>query len=87
MNVLPKFDEFALILVRKLANSPISLAFSKRNVGWENLKYWTKAFLEFICDICHPYQELHRRGHEIGVFSITNRENPKYWTEGSYEVK
>ena len=35
MNVFPKFDEFALILVRKLANSPISLAFLKRNVGWE----------------------------------------------------
>lgn len=30
-------------------------------------------------------QELHRRGHEIGVFSITNRESPKYWTDGSYE--
>merc|ERR1711881_677827 len=30
-------------------------------------------------------QELHRKGHEIGVFSITNDENPKYWTEGSYD--
>jgi len=31
-------------------------------------------------------QELHRVGHEIGVFSITNDENPKYWTEGSYDT-
>ena len=31
-------------------------------------------------------QELHRKGHEIGVFSITNRDNPKYWTEGSYDT-
>jgi len=30
-------------------------------------------------------QELHRKGHEIGVFSITNDEDPKYWTEGSYD--
>jgi len=31
-------------------------------------------------------QELHRKGHEIGVFSITNAENPKYWTEGDYDT-
>jgi len=31
-------------------------------------------------------QELHRTGHEIGVFSITNDEEPLYWTEGSYET-
>jgi hypothetical protein len=30
-------------------------------------------------------QELHRRGHEIGVFSITNRDSPKYWTSGTYD--
>merc|ERR1712055_526442 len=30
-------------------------------------------------------QELHRKGHEIGVFSITNNEDTKYWTEGSYD--
>merc|ERR1711931_446347 len=30
-------------------------------------------------------QELHRVGHEIGVFSITNNEDSKYWTEGSYD--
>jgi hypothetical protein len=30
-------------------------------------------------------QELHRRGHEIGVFSITNRNSPKYWTKGTYD--
>ena len=30
-------------------------------------------------------QELHRKGHEIGVFSITNKDEPKYWTEGSYD--
>jgi len=30
-------------------------------------------------------QELHRVGHEIGVFSITNNEDTKYWTEGSYD--
>ena len=30
-------------------------------------------------------QEFHRKGHEIGVFSITNADNPKYWSEGSYD--
>ena len=30
-------------------------------------------------------QELHRKGHEIGVFSITNKNDPGYWTEGSYD--
>ena len=30
-------------------------------------------------------QELHRKGHEIGVFSITNNDNPNYWTKGSYD--
>jgi len=31
-------------------------------------------------------QELHRKGHEIGVFSITNEDQPKYWTEGNYDT-
>jgi len=31
-------------------------------------------------------QELHRVGHEVGVFSITNDEDPKYWTGGSYDT-
>jgi hypothetical protein len=30
-------------------------------------------------------QELHRLGHEIGVFSITNNPNHKYWSQGSYD--
>lgn len=30
-------------------------------------------------------QELHRRGHEIGVFSITHKDDPKYWTDGTYD--
>ena len=30
-------------------------------------------------------QELHRKGHEIGVFSITNNERSRYWTDGSYD--
>ncbi|KAK8406787.1 hypothetical protein O3P69_007383 [Scylla paramamosain] len=30
-------------------------------------------------------QELHRKGHEIGVFSISNRESPDYWTHGTYD--
>jgi len=30
-------------------------------------------------------QELHRVGHEIGVFSITNKNDPNYWTDGSYD--
>jgi len=30
-------------------------------------------------------QELHRKGHEVGVFSVTNKDDPKYWTEGSYD--
>jgi hypothetical protein len=31
-------------------------------------------------------QDLHRLGHEIGVFSITNAEEPKYWTDGNYDT-
>jgi len=31
-------------------------------------------------------QDLHRRGHEIGVFSITNNPDATYWTEGSYDT-
>ena len=30
-------------------------------------------------------QELHRRGNEIGVFSITHKDDPNYWTKGSYD--
>ena len=30
-------------------------------------------------------QEFHRRGHEIGVFSITRKEDPKYWSKGTYD--
>ncbi len=30
-------------------------------------------------------QELHRLGHEVGVFSITNQKDEKYWSEGSYD--
>jgi len=30
-------------------------------------------------------QELHRKGHEIGVFSITNSEDHDYWSKGSYD--
>jgi len=31
-------------------------------------------------------QELHRKGHEIGVFSVTNSEEPEYWEKGSYDT-
>ncbi|CAG0904840.1 unnamed protein product, partial [Cyprideis torosa] len=30
-------------------------------------------------------QELHRKGHEIAVFSITSNPDENYWTEGSYD--
>lgn len=30
-------------------------------------------------------QELHRKGHEIAVFSITRRDDPDYWSDGSYD--
>ncbi|XP_071519198.1 chitin deacetylase 1-like [Panulirus ornatus] len=30
-------------------------------------------------------QELHRKGHEIAVFSISNREDPDYWSYGTYD--
>jgi len=30
-------------------------------------------------------QELHRKGHEIAVFSITNNKNEDYWLKGSYD--
>ncbi|MCL4162590.1 UNVERIFIED_CONTAM: hypothetical protein GTU68_054251, partial [Idotea baltica] len=30
-------------------------------------------------------QELHRNGHEIGVFSISNRNDRRRWTDGSYD--
>jgi len=41
--------------------------------------------------ISHKYtnysavQEFHRKGHEIGVFSITRKQDPKYWTKGTYD--
>ena len=28
---------------------------------------------------------LYRKGHEIGVFSITNSEDHEYWSKGSYD--
>ena len=30
-------------------------------------------------------QELHRKGHEIAVFSVTSNEDENYWTGGSYD--
>ena len=30
-------------------------------------------------------QELHRKGHEIGVFSITNNDDFEYWSKGTYD--
>ncbi|KAH1004525.1 hypothetical protein HUJ05_005324 [Dendroctonus ponderosae] len=30
-------------------------------------------------------QELHRKGHEIAVFSLTHKEDPNYWSQGSYD--
>jgi hypothetical protein len=30
-------------------------------------------------------QDLHRRGHEISIFSLTHRDDPKYWSGGSYD--
>jgi len=30
-------------------------------------------------------QELHRKGHEIAVFSITNKEDDNYWSKGTYD--
>ncbi|TRY78381.1 hypothetical protein TCAL_13801 [Tigriopus californicus] len=30
-------------------------------------------------------QDLHRRGHEIGAFSITRKDDPQYWTKGTYD--
>ncbi|XKL69300.1 hypothetical protein PGB90_007069 [Kerria lacca] len=30
-------------------------------------------------------QELHRKGHEIAIFSLTHKDDPKYWTGGSYD--
>ncbi|KAG9435986.1 hypothetical protein HZU67_02409 [Apis mellifera carnica] len=30
-------------------------------------------------------QDLHRRGHEIAVFSLTHKDDPQYWTQGSYD--
>ncbi|KPJ15180.1 hypothetical protein RR48_09207 [Papilio machaon] len=41
--------------------------------------------------ISHKYtnyaavQELHRKGHEIAVFSITHKDDPLYWSGGSYD--
>ena len=37
-------------------------------------------------DFLLSVQDLNRLGHEIGVFSITNNEDPKYWTEGNYDT-
>jgi len=30
-------------------------------------------------------QDYHRLGHEISVFSITRKDDPKYWSEGTYD--
>ncbi|XP_033241484.1 uncharacterized protein verm isoform X4 [Drosophila pseudoobscura] len=30
-------------------------------------------------------QDLHRRGHEISVFSLTHKDDPNYWSGGSYD--
>lgn len=30
-------------------------------------------------------QDFHRKGHEVGAFSITRKDDPKYWTEGTYD--
>ena len=30
-------------------------------------------------------QDLHRQGHEIGVFSITSKKDESYWTHGTYD--
>ncbi|KAL2748198.1 hypothetical protein V1477_003483 [Vespula maculifrons] len=30
-------------------------------------------------------QDLHRRGHEIAVFSLTHKDDPQYWTQGTYD--
>merc|ERR1712088_645052 len=27
----------------------------------------------------------HMKGHEIAVFSVTNKDDPNYWSEGSYD--
>ena len=35
--------------------------------------------------ISHRLQDLHRKGHEIGVFSVTRRDEAEYWSEGSYD--
>jgi len=42
--------------------------------------------------VSHKYTDyavvdtLHKHGHEIGVFSITHREDPDYWTKGDYDT-
>uniref|UniRef100_A0A1B0FC31 Chitin-binding type-2 domain-containing protein n=1 Tax=Glossina morsitans morsitans TaxID=37546 RepID=A0A1B0FC31_GLOMM len=30
-------------------------------------------------------QDLHRRGHEIAVFSLTHKDDPNYWSSGTYD--
>jgi len=30
-------------------------------------------------------QELHRKGHEVAVFSVTTKDDPNYWTQGGYD--
>jgi hypothetical protein len=30
-------------------------------------------------------QDLHRKGHEISVFSLTHKDDPNYWTHGTYD--
>ena len=30
-------------------------------------------------------QDLHRKGHEISVFSLTHKDDPQYWSLGSYD--
>merc|ERR1712203_1124788 len=30
--------------------------------------------------------ELHRKGHEIGVFSVSNNDSEEYWQKGDYDT-
>ncbi|CAD6228039.1 GSCOCG00006322001-RA-CDS [Cotesia congregata] len=30
-------------------------------------------------------QDLHRKGNEISIFSLTHKDDPQYWTQGSYD--
>lgn len=68
-------DLYEEIFNNSLANRMNPNGCSIKGTFFVSHKYTNYAFV----------QELHRKGHEIAVFSLTHKDDPKYWTGGSYD--